>query len=160
MPGGSASPAAWNTARPRGWTGMITGAMSATWCIALTSSAAASGLSTLNGRCSVATRYRSGRPCSALAAPASSLSRHATSVSIIVFPTKCTPSAATLASQVADRLRRGDEQQLAELVGKPAVDLLRHSVVEAPQPRLDVRDRHVELGRCQRRPERGVDVAV
>ena len=97
---------------------MITGAMSATWCIALTSSAAASGLSTLNGRCNVATRYRSGRPCSALAASGSSLSRHATSVSIIVLPTKCTPSGSIPSlAQVADRLRRGDEQQLAELVG-------------------------------------------
>jgi hypothetical protein len=73
---------------------MITGASSATWCIALTSSAAASGLSTLNGRCSVATKYRSGRPCAVRAASESSLSRQATSVSIIVFPTKCTPSEA------------------------------------------------------------------
>lgn len=39
-------------------------------------------------------------------------------------------------------------------------DLLRHRVVKAPQSRLDMRDRHVQLGRRESGPERGVHVPV
>jgi hypothetical protein len=65
-----------------------------------------------------------------------------------------------LARQVAEGLGRGGEQQVAELVGQPPVDLLGHGVVEAAQPGLDVRERDAELGARQGGADGGVHVAV
>ncbi len=55
--------------------------------------------------------------------------------------------------------RRG-EQQRRQVVGHHAVDLLGHAAVERAQARLDVGDRHVQLGRGERSGQRGVRVAV
>ena len=65
-----------------------------------------------------------------------------------------------LAGQVAKRLGRRAEQQVAQLVRQPPVDLLGHRVVEAPQARLDVRQRDAELRPGERGPDRRVDVPV
>ncbi len=49
-----------------------------------------------------------------------------------------------------EQLRRGRgwaEQELGEPVNQDPVDLLGHAPVETPQARLDVRHRHVQLGR-------------
>ena len=53
----------------------------------------------------------------------------------------------TLGSKVVDRGRCGGEEPPRQVVGHDPVDLLGHPPVEAPQPGLDVRDRHAELGR-------------
>ena len=62
-------------------------------------------------------------------------------------------------AQVLDRIVRVGEQELGELVGDDAVDLLRHRAVEAPQARLDVCVRDAELDEHERRRKRRVDVA-
>ena len=64
------------------------------------------------------------------------------------------------AGQVPDRLGRRHEQQRAQLVGEPPVDLLRHGVVEAAQAGLHVSQRNAELRAGQGRAQGGVDVTV
>jgi hypothetical protein len=68
-------------------------------------------------------------------------------VSIITLPTKW----------IRDGL--GGEQQVADTVREDAIDLLRHCPVEAPQPRLNVRDLDSQLGGHQGAGDRGVDIA-
>ena len=84
----------------------------------------------------------------------------ATSVSIIVLPTRCIARRVdALGAEVRERLVRVGEEQIGELVGDDAVDLLGHRAVEAAQPRLEVGDRDPELGGDERRGERRVHVA-
>ena len=61
--------------------------------------------------------------------------------------------------KVVDGARGMCEQDRAEVVGEPAVVLLRHRRIEAAQPGLEVRDRDVELDRGERAGERRVHVA-
>ena len=63
-----------------------------------------------------------------------------------------------LAQQVLPRAFLGDEQQIRDLVGEHAVDLLRHGAVEAAQSRFDVYHRDAFLDRHQRARQRGVHV--
>ena len=65
-----------------------------------------------------------------------------------------------LAAQVLHRGVARREQQIAEMVGEDAVELLRHPAVEGPHPRLDVRDRDPRLRRREAAGERRVRVAV
>ncbi len=51
------------------------------------------------------------------------------------------------------------EEQLGDLVGEDAVDLLGHRPVAAAQARLDVGDRDLQVRAGERRRERRVDVA-
>ena len=68
-------------------------------------------------------------------------------------------SRAALGEQVVARLGRVDEEQLRELVGDDAVQLLRQRPVERAQARLDVAERNLELRRGDRGRHRRVDVA-
>ena len=45
-----------------------------------------------------------------------------------------------LMNEVPFRLGRGREQQVAQLIGQDAVDLLRHAAIERPEARFDVRN--------------------
>jgi hypothetical protein len=65
-----------------------------------------------------------------------------------------------LGTQVCHRRARRAQQQIAEVVGEHAVELLRHAVVERAHAGLDVNDRHARLGRRQAARERRVGVAV
>ncbi len=65
-----------------------------------------------------------------------------------------------LALEVRHRGRRGAEQQIGEVVGENAVELLGHRAVERPHAGLDVCDRHVGERRGQAARERRVRVAV
>jgi hypothetical protein len=51
------------------------------------------------------------------------------------------------------------EEERRDVVGEAAVVLLGHRPVEAPQPRLEVADRDLQLHRRERGRERRVDVA-
>ena len=68
--------------------------------------------------------------------------------------------AEALLLEVAHARIGGREQQVRQVIGDDAIDLLRHPAIEAAQPGLDVRERDVELGRRQRRGQRRVGVAV
>ena len=84
----------------------------------------------------------------------------ATSVSIIVLPTKCMRSSPTPSARrfsIASSLCRKSSSR--ERVGDDPVELLGHRAVEAAQAGLDVGDRDVQLGRRDRRRHRRVDVA-
>jgi hypothetical protein len=63
-----------------------------------------------------------------------------------------------LGDEVVARLGRVDEEQGGELVGDEAVELLGHRPVEAPQARLDVGDRDLQLGRRHGGRQRRVHV--
>jgi hypothetical protein len=65
-----------------------------------------------------------------------------------------------LALEVGHRGRRGAQQQVGEVVGEDAVDLLGHRAIEGAHPGLDVGDRHVGLGGRKPAGERRVRVAV
>ena len=65
-----------------------------------------------------------------------------------------------LAPQVLHRRVARGEQQIAQVVGEDAVELLRHPAVEGPHPRLDVGDRDPRLRRREAAGERRVRVAV
>ena len=64
-----------------------------------------------------------------------------------------------LGREVLVRLRRVGEEQGGDVIGESPVVLLRHPPVEAPQPRLEVADRNVQLDRRERGRERRVDIA-
>ena len=64
------------------------------------------------------------------------------------------------AREVVRRALRGHEQQVADVVGDDAVELLGHRAVERAHPGLDVRDGDPQLRRCERARERRVRVAV
>ena len=64
-----------------------------------------------------------------------------------------------LAREVRRGRPLGGVEQVGDLVGEDAVDLLRHRAVEAAQARLHVHDRDVLLHRHQAAGERGVHVA-
>src|SRR4029077_5484631 len=64
-----------------------------------------------------------------------------------------------LAQEVVARALLGGEQELRELVGEYAIDLLRHGTVEAAQSSFDVNYRDALFRRDQRTGDRGVDVA-
>ena len=66
---------------------------------------------------------------------------------------------ATFGDEVVPRLGRVDEQELRDLVGQKAVQLLGHGAVEATKPRLDVADRDAALGRREGGGERRVHVS-
>ena len=68
------------------------------------------------------------------------------------------PGADALGLEVGLALRAVREEQVGELVGEDAVDLLRHAPVARSQARLDVRDRDPHLGGGERAGERRVDV--
>ena len=77
---------------------------------------------------------------------------------------RCRRSGSALASipsraRFSTRLVRVDEEEVRDLVGEDAVDLLRHGAVEAAQPGLDMGDRDAELRRDERGGQRRVDVA-
>ena len=63
------------------------------------------------------------------------------------------------AREVVGRRAFGRVEQIGDLVGQHAVDLLRHVAVEAAQSRLDVDDGDALLARDQAARERRVDVA-
>ena len=86
---------------------MTTSSSSATSCRASTKAAAAAGLSTLDGRCKVATTYRSGSSSPVRTASASNRSMLASSVSIIGLPTRCT-AVAGLPSRARCPIASGD----------------------------------------------------
>ena len=65
---------------------------------------------------------------------------------------------AAFGEQVVARLGRVDEQELGELVGDDAVDLLGHRPVERAQARLDVSDRDEQLRGGERGGQRRVHV--
>ena len=152
--------AVFSAARVRGCTGNTTGSCSAT-CASACIASNSSGPSTSAGRWSVTTRYSPRRRPSAAAAPSASIrSDIATSVSIIVLPTRWILSARdSLSTEVVDRLRRVDEQQVRHRVGDHPVDLLGHRPVKAAQAGLDVADRDAELACDQAGRQRGVDIA-
>ena len=56
-------------------------------------------------------------------------------------------------------MRGGREQEIRELVGEDAVDLLRHAAIVGAEPGLHVADRHAELLRGQRGGQHRVRVA-
>ena len=59
----------------------------------------------------------------------------------------------SLGGEVVDCALRVGEENGAHVIGEPAIVLLRHRRVEAPQPRLDVCDGNPELrGRERARP--------
>ena len=117
--------------------------------------------STSAGRCSVTSTYFPGsRPRARRRSSARKRGSKATSESIIVLPTKWTRLASMPSRrEVVDGLVRVREQQVGELVGHDAVDLLGHRAIEAAQPGLDVRDTGCRAWRDERRGERRVDVA-
>ena len=61
------------------------------------------------------------------------------------------PLVDSLALQVLEGALRVGEEQRADVIGEPAVVLLRHRVVEAAQARLDVRNRNAQLHGGERR---------
>lgn len=65
-----------------------------------------------------------------------------------------------LVAQVADRVGARREEQVRELVGDEAVDLLGHRHVEGAQAGLDVGEGDAELARHEGSGHGGVDVAV
>ena len=107
----------------------------------------------------VARRARA--PVRAQAVGRVAIGRIATSVSIIVLPTKwmrCV-GRAPRAAGCSRASGECDEEQVGDRVGDDAVDLLGHRAVEAAQARLDVADRDAELRGHERGGERRVDVA-
>ena len=65
-----------------------------------------------------------------------------------------------LGREIAHRGLRRAEEPRGEVIGRDAIQLLGHPTVEAPQPRLDMRDRHVELGRREGARQGRVGVSV
>ena len=66
----------------------------------------------------------------------------------VAHPVDAAPDA--LGPKVAHGGRRRAEEEPGDVIGQPAVDLLRHARIEAAQARLHVGDRDAELGRCHR----------
>jgi hypothetical protein len=62
------------------------------------------------------------------------------------------------AAEVIDRIGRGGEQDVRELIGDDAVDLLGHRAIERAEARLHVREPDPALGRDQRGGDRRVHV--
>ncbi len=75
-------------------------------------------------------------------------------------PTRCTPSVRPSAARFSTAASVGAKHQRARWSVDDPIDLLRHPAVERAQPGLHVRDRHVHLGRHERRRQRRVRVAV
>ena len=121
------------------------------------------GSATFASRCSVATTYPP--RLEPRAARGSSERSHAIGrsrwfASIITSPTTSTRPGDVLAVEDLLRAVVGREEQLREPVGLDPVVLLRHRVVVAAQPGLDVRQRDAGLDSCPRAAERRVRVAV
>ena len=75
-------------------------------------------------------------------------------------PTRWTPSVRPSAARFSTAASVGAKRPARQVVRHDAIDLLRHPAIERAQPGLDVRDRHVHLGRHERRRQRRIRVAV
>src|SRR3954447_3985258 len=64
-----------------------------------------------------------------------------------------------LAVQIGNRGFGGAQQQSAQMIDQHAVDLFRHSAIERAQARLEMRHRHMQLGRRQSAGQRRVGIA-
>ena len=149
-------------ARVRGWTGKTIGSRRATRRARPPAAARRWGSSTFDGRWSVSNgvaraveAQRSRQRRARRTSPSVRQQRVDHHVADQLDPV----GRRALGEQVVDRVGGRGEEQIGERVGHEPVDLLGHRPVTAAQPRLDVGDRHAELGRTSGAGDRRVDVA-
>src|SRR5207302_1035513 len=64
------------------------------------------------------------------------------------------------ARKVSDCSRSWSKKKARNMVGDDAVDLFRHASIEGPQPRLNMGNRNVKLGRRQRARQSRICITV
>ena len=153
-------PASSSRARVRGCSGRTTASGSAS--SRSTSARRRAGSSTLPARWAVASAYSPAvTPASRSGASSAARARREEQRHVDHHVAdELDPPGNVLALEVGDRGRRGAEQQVGEVVGEHAIELLGHRAIEGAHARLHMGDRHARLGRGQAAGQRRVRVPV